>query len=251
MRLRSLGVAIIGVLVVFGGILVSDAMGLWQSESTKTPAKFSDGAYEGLPDPGDIRGSYTFQDVENAFDIKAELIAEAFALTTDSPDSIQAKNLEEIYGEIREGVEIGTGSLRLFVSLYTGLPYESDDYLLESAVDVLIREDKWNEEKAAYMVGHILVLDPDFIEINNEDNSLDENQIRSEDPEEEHEQTVAVRGKTSVKDLMDYGISLEAIEEVLGVSVDNENMLVRDICSQNSLNFSEVKEIFNEMLGVD
>ncbi len=251
MRLKNISIAVIGLLVVFGGIIISDAMGYWQTESTKTPAVFSDGIYEGLPNPGDIRGSYTFSDIEKAFGIKSELIAEAFGLSTDNSESIQAKNLEEIYGDMSQDIEIGTGSLRLFVSLYTDLPYESEDYIFQSGVDVLIKEDKWNEEKALYMDGHIIDLPSDEVDAksNLTGDLYQESDIESS--EAEHEETVAVRGKTSVRDLLDFGLSIDEIEGVLGLEIQNENMLIRDICSQNNLEFSEVKEIFNNMLEVN
>ena len=44
-------------------------MGSWQTESNKQPKKFETGEFEGMPNPEDIRGSYYFSDIENAFNI--------------------------------------------------------------------------------------------------------------------------------------------------------------------------------------
>lgn len=125
------------VLILVVGIAGAKLTGLWITESTKEPVKFSEGEFEGQYDPEDIRGSYTFCDIEDAFGIKAELIAEAFNIETDDPCSVKAKDLETVYGYLDEDTEIGTGAIKMFVAFYTGLPYGDIEYLPSTAVDVL------------------------------------------------------------------------------------------------------------------
>jgi hypothetical protein len=136
-KLKTAPLAAIVVAGIFGGIAVSAALGTWNVVSTKEPAKIKTGEFSGLPSPSDIRGSYTWEDVSKAFGLPVAALLEAFG--SKSP-SDKANSLETIYaGKVPEGTEIGTDSVRLFVSLYTGLPHEpeADTILPASAIPVL------------------------------------------------------------------------------------------------------------------
>jgi len=237
MKIRSLSVAILSIVVIFGGILLADQLGLWQTESSKEPARFSEGAFKGQPNPDDIRGSYTFSDIESIFDIDVVVLSEAFQMTSETPGTIKAKDVEEAFGEYGEDVEIGTGSVKQFVSIYTGLPYDGLDYLPESAVDLLRKKDKWTDDVESKMSNYIL-------DVTANDKVI-EPVVESD---EEHEEKVGVFGKTTVSDLLAYGLSLDEIEQVLGLTIENENMLIRDICTQNGLSFSVIKEELNDLI---
>ena len=92
MIIKSKSLAIILVTFIFGGILFSTWMNWWQTESDKTPNRYSKGEFKGEFDPSDIRGSYTFGDIEASFNIPAVLLAEAFGISPDMDAShIQVK----------------------------------------------------------------------------------------------------------------------------------------------------------------
>ena len=65
MRLTAKPLALLILAVIFGGVLVTSAFNWWTTESTKVPAKFASGEAAGQYDPADIRGSYTFGDIES------------------------------------------------------------------------------------------------------------------------------------------------------------------------------------------
>jgi len=239
MKIKSMIVAFLSVAFIFGGIFIAETFGIWQTESTKQPSKFTEGAYKGMPIPDDIRGSYSFKDIEDAFDIDAVILAKAFNITSDDPSSIKAKDIEEVYGELDGNIEIGTGAVKKFVSLYTGLPYESDEYLPMTVVDVLKNNDKWNQEMSASIKDYLI-----DVEFRSE---LVVNDLE-EISEEEHIEEIGIKGKTTVADAISYGISLEEVEAILGVEVSNENMLIRDICEQNGLSFSTIKQQLNDKI---
>ena len=239
MKIKSMLVAFLSVSILFGGIFIADTFGVWQTESTKQPSKFTEGAFKGLPIPDDIRGSYSFKDIEDAFDIDAVILAKAFNINSDDPSSIKAKDIEEIYGELGENIEIGTGSVKKFVSLYTGLPYEYDEYLPMTVVDVLMENDQWNQEMSASIKDYLIDVEfkSELLVSDGEESS-----------EEEHIEEIGIKGKTTVADAISYGISLEEIEAILGVEINNENMLIRDICEQNGLSFSTIKQQLNDKI---
>ncbi|WP_066497487.1 hypothetical protein [Abyssisolibacter fermentans] len=226
------------VIILFGGIYFSDFMGWWQTESSKQPVKFKTGEFEGMPNPEDIRGSYSFKDIENAFGVEAKIIAKAFNIQTDQPSDMKAKDLEEIYSNLGQDIEIETGSVKLFVSLYTGLPYEGDDYISLQAVELLKEEGKWTEELQRSLADRIIDLP----------SATQENTVVSQEDEEEHEEEQVVKGKTTVKDAIEWGLTIEEIEEVVGGTIENVNLLIRDICIENGVSFSEAKTKLNDML---
>lgn len=246
MKLNNQWLVIAIFVIVFGGIFIFDSFGMWQTESSKEVTKISEGKFAGEGNPEDIRGSYSFNDINDNFDIDPAILAKAFNIETSDPGSIKAKDLETLYSELGDDMEIGTGAVKQFVASYKGLPYEGEDYILSSTITVLNDAGKWNDELASQFVNLIIEVDElnkvSFDNIvspdSNSENSQESN-LSSESSD--HVEEIGIKGKTTVSDAISYGITLEQIEEVLGVEVTNKNMLIRDICEQNGLGFSTVK----------
>ena len=68
MKKTRLIIAISVVVLIFGGVMISDALGFWQTTGSKVPQKIESGKFTGEFDPWDIRGSYTFGNIEDNFD---------------------------------------------------------------------------------------------------------------------------------------------------------------------------------------
>ena len=64
--------------------------------------------------------------------------------------------MEAAYANPEEDVEIGTGSVKVFVAFYTGLPImpSDDEYLPQSAVDILKAKAKLTEEQMLLLDSH-------------------------------------------------------------------------------------------------
>lgn len=138
---KTLGLLVAG--TIFGGVALSAGLGLWKTQGSKEPAAIRSGEFAGLPSPSDIRGSYTWADVGKAFGIPPASLVRAFGAGSEAE---KANSLEAKYGEVAlpPGTEIGTDSVRLFVSLYTGLPHEpeADTILPMTAIEILRAEAK-------------------------------------------------------------------------------------------------------------
>ncbi len=128
-RIKAVPLAALVVVSIFGGIAVSKAVGYWSTTSSKEPVTFKSGDLAGLPNPADIRGSYSWLDIEKAFGVPAAEAAKAFSTAERALDPAERVSaLEELYLPLLPpGLEIGTGAVRLFVSLYTGLPLEAEE----------------------------------------------------------------------------------------------------------------------------
>lgn len=75
MKIKPIAVGIIILTVIFGGVAASSAFNLWNTGAKRNPARIKSGKYEGLYNPSDIRGSYTFNDISSSFDISVEVLA--------------------------------------------------------------------------------------------------------------------------------------------------------------------------------
>ena len=230
MTLTSKPLATIVFVILFGGILFSSAMGWWQTESTKEAATFSEGEFAGLPNPADIRGSYTFGDVENNFSVPAGTLAQAFGVTTDDPATFGVKNLETIYAD--QEYEIGTASVRFFVALYTGLPYEivDDTYLPKRAVEMLKSHVTLTADQITYLDAHAIILEGISASV-----SQTEEHIETESTDR------TLKGKTTFQEVLDWGVSQETIETMLGGPMPNPLIKVKDYCLEQGLNFEEIR----------
>lgn len=240
MKIKSNTLAILVVVILFGGIFASATMNMWKTECTKTPSRIKDGGFKGQYNPEDIRGSYSFKDVSELFGISVEDLAYAFNVPKEiEPSQFRNKDLEALYDN--QEFEIGNGSVKLFVALYKGLPYElqSDTYLLENAVQILKEKADLTKEQLEFLDSHTIGIKE--VNINKDVN------INIDVEQEEHdEEYAAVKGKTTFKDVIDWGVSEEKIEEIIGSSIPNPVMNIRDYCIDNGLSFSTVKSVLQE-----
>ena len=151
MKIKSIQVALITVLTIFLGVLISDSMGLWTTKNNKRPATYQSGEFKGRANPEDIRGSYTFDEISVAFEVPIEDLLEAFELDSSS---LKCKDLKTIYANASR--EIGTASVKLFVALYKGLPYTmtEDVFLPTKAVDILLSKATLSKEQQTYIEDH-------------------------------------------------------------------------------------------------
>ena len=239
MRLSARFVAIGTVVFVLGSILLFMALGLWKTESTKIPATIKDGQFAGAYDPADIRGSYTFADIEASFAVTAVDLAKAFALDTTSipAASYMAKDLETVYAQVDDGAgEVGTDSLRWFVSLYLGMPYVPEDttYLPNPALNLLKEAGKIDETLFQQLKAKSVAP------------SSENPGISDEHPESTDSRVI--KGNTMYGDLLDWGLTEQHIEEVLGFPMGARSETIRDHITGEGLEFSAYKGALQELV---
>lgn len=249
MTLTSRPLAFLVLVIMFGGIGVSSALGWWETESTKEPAKFTEGEFAGQANPADIRGSYTFGDIANAFDITPEILAQAFQIATDDPASFAVKELESIY--LDSGYEIGTNSVRLFVAYYLVLPFDTageDIYLPKPAANLLTNHANLTSEQLTYVQAHTADVKPASLA----DVEVDPAQSGETAPEAESTQSTpeagsssseeyVIKGKTIFGDLIRWGVPKETIEQIIGMPMPDPAMKIKDFATANGLSFETLK----------
>jgi hypothetical protein len=236
MTLTSKPLAILVVLILFGGILVSSFLGAWNTVSTKEAAKYTLGEFAGQANPADIRGSYTLGDVDKNFGIPPQVLVQAFAIQTDDPAAYQVKNLETQYAG--SPVEIGTASVRLFVAFYKGLPFDlSTNIYLPSTAVALLMERTLSPEQKAYLETHVAVdipvgpsstVTPTMAAVATSASALTSDRV--------------IKGLTTFNDLISWGLSRAVMENILGLPLPSDLTLkIKDFASANNLNFETLK----------
>jgi hypothetical protein len=247
MNLTSKPLAAIIFVILFGGIAISTVMGSWQTTSSKEAATFTEGEFAGQSNPADIRGSYTFSDIEKNFGIPSVILAQAFNVESDNPAAFAVKSLEEIYATSE--FEIGATSVRLFVAFYNGLPFElnTDIYLPESAV-VLLKERTLIPEQLAYLKSHtvpnpVAASDvPEAVPAQAAESAPEAVPTRGTASSEASTENL-VKGKTSFQEILDWGVSQEVIEQVMGAPIPNPLTRVKDYCTEKGLDFETIKNV--------
>ena len=101
--LKSKHLAVIVPVVFAAGIGLTMAFNLWKTETTKVPAAYTSGEFAGRANPADIRGSYTFADIAAAFPVPVEDLARAFGVVENAA-AFQVKSLEGAFEGLPEGV---------------------------------------------------------------------------------------------------------------------------------------------------
>lgn len=238
MILTSKPLTLLLFVILFGGIALSSAMGWWATESTKEPTTFTEGEYAGLANPADIRGSYTFGDISNSFDVTPEILAQAFGISTNDPAAFAVKDLEAIY--LKSGYEIGTNSVRMFVAFYTGLPFDltlEETVMPQPATEILLTKGNLTPEQVAYLKLHTVNLGesaPAVEPIVEATPAIEETHVEAEDD-------FTVKGKTTFGDLVMWGVPKEIIETIIGADMPDPAMKVKDYASANGLDFETIK----------
>jgi hypothetical protein len=232
-------VAIAVLVVMFGGIFLTIGTGHWAITREAEPIKLETGEY----DPADIRGSYTFAELEEFFAVPADLLFKAFIIPEElRKPTFQIKNMEGLFAPvIIDGaeIEVGTDLVRVFISLYTGLPYESEEtsHLPSSAVETLIQEKKLDAEQTTYWQGHVFELVP-------------AGETPAEPVEEEQKETVEIKGGTTMGELLEYGLTKEQFKEITDIEMpDNTALGLRDFATEHELDMETVKTGILEVLA--
>lgn len=244
MKKTRLILAISAIVLIFGGILISDALGFWKTAGTKEPRKIENGSFKGEYDPWDIRGSYTFGNVEDAFNINSSILAKAFGVKDDNPYDYQIKNLEAMYEDAGFPVEIGTGSVRYFTALYNGLPLDGNEGLTKQAVNILYENNKIDENMYTQLLATAIDLSGTY---EKPDSEKDTSTVTDE---EEHGSTTAVTGSTTVGQALDMGIPETILAEYVG-DTKNRDAIIKDLAQGLGLSFGEVRTTLNEYIPSD
>jgi hypothetical protein len=247
MSLTSKPLAAIIITILFGGIAFTTAMGWWQTQSSKQPAVYTEGEFAGQSNPADIRGSYTFGDIEKSFGIPSAILAQAFVIETNTPETFAIKSLEEIY--TASEFEIGTTSVRLFVAFYKGLPFDisTDIYLPENAA-ALLKEQNLNPEQITYLESHTIPNPaassasdlPMPVATQTAESAPEADSTHSASPTESPTERI-VKGKTTFQELLDWGVSQQIIEQVIGGPMPSPLIKIKDYCTEKGLSFETIK----------
>jgi hypothetical protein len=248
MTLRSKHIVPIVFAVFILGIGGTMIFSLWQTTSSKIPATYTAGEFAGEYNPADIRGSYSFGDIEEAFAVPVEALARAFAVDeAENPAAFLCKSLEDIYGVVENG-EVGTDSVRWFVALYTGLPYTpEEDTLLPSASMAVLGErltEAELETVRAKTVNLSALGERNAVDNLATDSQPADSQTAETQAADTHAETEAgeVKGNTTFGELQSWGVSKETIEKILGLPIGKAGVTVRDYCIENDIEFSVVKD---------
>lgn len=147
-------------------------------------------------------------------------------------------DLHAAYANMEEDVEIGTGSMKIFVSLYTGLPFvfADDEYLPQSAVELLKANVILTEDQVEFLDTHSV--DMSGLQIIEPSTVIGESTL-TEGHEESTERII--KGKTTFKDVLDWGVPEEEVEAIIGEKLPATGMTIRDFANQKGLDFGYIK----------
>ena len=230
--------------LLFGGIYLTIGTGHWSTTRKAEPIKLESGEYS----IADIRGSYTFAEVEKFFGVPADLLFQAFLVPEERrSDTFKIQHMHEDFFEpvILNGteIEVGTDIVRVITSLYTGLPYTSDEtfHLPVSAVNLLVQEQKLQGEEKTYWETHTF----DLVLVG-EAPAAEESPAKSPEAQE----TVDIKGRTTMGELLKYGLTKEQFQEISGVEMPDNNALgLRDFVTEHGLEMETVKTGILEVLA--
>jgi hypothetical protein len=251
MRLKSIPLAILVFVILFGGIAVTSAMNWWQTESSKIPARYTEGDAAGQYNPADIRGSYTFGDINKNFGIPLTDLQTAFRLPAgEDVSTTKVNSLETLYEGLP--VEMGTGSVRLFTAFYLGLPYDlasnEETYLFPEAAAVLKASGKMTGDQTEFLSTHTLTDDQPSSDTTVPVVEATQSPTPAAASTEHVAPTGTITGKTTFQQLLDMGLSAADIQAAIGEPVPDPAMIVKEYATAKGLDFSTLKTTLQSKL---
>jgi len=241
MKIKSIHILLAIIIIIGGGIFLASELDLYNTTKVKSPRKTAEGLYDII----DMRGSHTLEEIEKYYQLPASSVIEAFGLRPDTiPEFFQLKDMKEIFKPVElEGEEyiVETDTVKVFNSLYMKIPYVSNEtfYLPEKTVNYLVENDKLTGEEKEYWQGHTFKLE--YLDIKYLTAS-EFTKIVAEEAE-----GFAVKGNTTIQELLDSGITEERFEEVTGFKIpDKKSVSVRDFVIEKGIEFGEIKDKFAE-----
>lgn len=249
MKNSSLIIFISSLLIVILGIFIADQIGFWSTSSSGDLLTKEENEVL-IGNPEELRGSSTFDEIERAFDIPAETLAQAYHFDTVEPGLLIVSYVSDAFEYLGEEVEIGTGSVRLFIYLYTGMNVSGlDEYenLPSTAVDILKEEGRWTSEIESLLATYVIEIEKEAMGDEGLSTLMEEDHDEAFQVNSESGLVILeeINGKTTIQHIIDAGMTLEAIEALMGIEIKNNNLTLRDLCDQNDLDFSLMK---NEIL---
>lgn len=239
MKLSNTMIAVVVIVAFAGGVLGAQIAGVWQTESSKIPARYSEGDFAGEYNPADIRGSYSFGDIEEAFDVPVMALAQAYgAVDVENPATVLVKSLEESYEGAHETLEIGTDSVRLFVARYLDRPITVADTtgIPDTAIPILRERGTVDDELLARVVALPGDLTLSVGTLSGTNDTSDDGDERT------------VKGMTTIGELLSWGVTEAEIAELFGGEVGPGNTVLRDFASSQGIEFSSVKTQLQELV---
>ncbi len=231
MKVKTSHIAIIILVMIFGGIALTSTLGLLNTINTKEPARYASGEFVGEYNPADIRGSYSFGEISELFGIPLEDLGKAFAVKDEGKfEGFQCKELEAIYAaSSAEGKEVGTDSVRVFTALYKSLPITLNDatYLPKPAASILKSKAKLTDEQLTYLESHTVTpMDTESATVSSRAENTDR----------------IIKGITTFKELLDWGVKKEDIEKTINDKMPDTSKSVKDYATAKGVEFSTLKE---------
>lgn len=273
MRIRYIHVLFMVIIIIGGGIWLTSQAGLFNTTRSGRTNPFRNGGRgqsqlllnesvevskdsenetqdiisEVNHDIAEIRGSFSLVELEQYYRVPSSSIIEAFALEKDTnPSSFRLRDLKEIYLPVEingEMYEVETDTVKVFVSLYSDIPYTSEEttHLPEQAVNYLLREDKLAEDEINYWENHTfnLLLISGDTEIQK---AGEEGETVSTNTEKQDSEIVSIVGRTTIVELLSMGIDAEEFQEITGLEVPNDKSIsIRDYALSQGFDFGEIR----------
>jgi hypothetical protein len=201
------------ILVVFmGTIYAFRAVGVW-SVSGKVDHQ-GQAIQPGAGDTSSIKGWMTFEQISTAFQAPLAEILAAFGLPADTPASTPLNTLEN-----------GTFSVSAL-----------RDWL-----------DARAPSSPAVEPDNLAPADP-VKEATPQPTSVPGEPAGAADPVEHDPADRTVTGQTTFQDLLDWGVSAETIQQVIGGALPDPSMLVKDYVTQGGESFGPVKNALQDVV---
>jgi hypothetical protein len=266
---RSRHLALVIPLVVIAGIGVGVAIGAWQTGPTKEPARFASGDFAGKANPADIRGSYTLADVAAAFPaVTVTELAEAFGAPPSGAATFQVKSLESGADAAASGLFVGTDSMRLYVAVASGLPYAAAATTGLPRAAVALLEARGGLDPAALADARARIIpDAKAASPNGtpaaspaQPNATSAQAASPAQPAASATPTggqttqstaaaaPAIKGKTTFKDLADWGVTKEMLRALLGDEGGVPEQTIKDYATASGKDFETLRTSLQKLL---
>lgn len=215
--LKWLVYGITTIVVFFGSVQVTKLLGYWKTGYSSATDLLTNTT--GVKDPANIKGSMPLDVVAKEFNVPVEAILKQFNFPPDTNTSLMIKEIAQANGKSAEDV-------KAFIAEYLGLPTPSG----ESS------SHKETETPASTPAPAATTPAPVPAAATPAVTSTVEHATPAAG-------TVDIRGRTTIGELIGYGMTAEKFKQVTGKDLpENKDLLLKDFASANGLDMEQLRE---------
>lgn len=218
-RIKWLAYGVVTLVIFFGSVFVAQQTGIWKTSYSTAAEALMDAS--GEKNPANIKGSLTLEMVSQEFNVPIDAFIRRFNLPSDVDPTAMLR-------DIVHPLNLETEDIRLFV----------EEYLEKGEAAVVTPTPELETQPTAEQPA-----------VESVEPTPGETPTSEAEPAATKQPQLDIRGKTTIGELLNYGMSKEQFKEITGIDMpEDQAVILKDFAAAQGLDMDTLKAQLIEAL---